>query len=140
MAPFATSRPADSPLTTGALALIGLLTATPALALVAPDQLASYGVVDPDAVTTTLLQHRGALQLVLGGALVWAAVRPDVRRPVVLAAVLAKGVFLGLTLARPQVREDVSPVALTFDAVSIAVLLLFLRRPGILARDAGRAA
>ncbi len=60
------------------LILMGVLTATPVLSLVNPSQLEAYGVIDPDPIVLTLLQHRGIFQLLLGAALVWAALRPDI--------------------------------------------------------------
>lgn len=104
------------------LIVMGVLTATPVLAVIDPGRLGSYGVVDPDLVVLTLLQHRGVLQLALGAALVWAAVRPDVRVPIAAAAITTKGVGLALTLSRPEVAAVASPVPLVFDAVSIVVL------------------
>jgi hypothetical protein len=105
------------------LGVIGLLTMTPALALVSPAQLAGYGVESPDAVVTTLLQHRGALQLALGAALVWAGIDQRVRVPVLLAATFTKGVGVVLTLARPEVFAASSGnIGLWFDIGCIVVL------------------
>ncbi|TWF75078.1 hypothetical protein FHX44_11962 [Pseudonocardia hierapolitana] len=105
------------------LGVIGLLTMTPALALVSPGQLASYGVESPDALVTTLLQHRAALQLALGAALVWAGVDPHVRVPILLAATFTKGVGVVLTLSRPEVFAASSGnIGLWFDIGCLVVL------------------
>lgn len=102
---------------------IGLLTMTPALALVSPAQLAGYGVVSPDAVVVTLLQHRGALQLALGAAIIWAGFDRRVRVPILLAATFTKGVGVLLTVTRPDVFAASSGnVGLWFDIVCLIVL------------------
>lgn len=105
------------------LGLFGLLTMTPALALIDPGQLAAYGIESPDAVTTTLLQHRGVLQLALGAAIIWAAFDRGVRVPILLAATFTKGVGVFLTVARPEVYAASSGnVGLWFDMVCLVVL------------------
>jgi hypothetical protein len=105
------------------LSSIGVLTATPAIALVWPGQLAGYGVTSPDLVVTTLLQHRGALQLALGAAIVWAGFDSRVRLPIVLAATFTKGVGVLLTVTRPEVFAASSgSVGLWFDMVCLVVL------------------
>lgn len=116
------------------LITIGVLTATPVLSLVSPAQLESYGVVDPDVIVLTLLQHRGVLQLLLGAALVWAAFRPDVRVAVAIAAVVSKGAFLALILSRPEARAESSAVAMVFDPISIVLLGVLLIDIGVRAR------
>lgn len=110
------------------LLTLGALTATPALVLIDPGQLASYGIEHPDAPTLAVLRHRGVLQLLLGAALVLAALRPRHRRPVLLGALLAKGSFLALVLGDPAVREGASPVGPVFDGVSIVLLAAILLR------------
>ncbi|ADB31042.1 conserved hypothetical protein [Kribbella flavida DSM 17836] len=121
------------------LLLMGVLTATPALALVDPGQLASYGVSDPDPVVLTLLQHRGIFQLLLGAALVWAAFRADVRVPVAIAAVVSKGGALMLTLFRPDVRAEASAVAMVFDPICIVLLTALLVHVAVRTRPGDRA-
>lgn len=99
------------------------MTMTPALALVSPAQLAGYGVVSPDAVVVTLLQHRGALQLALGAAIIWAGFDRRVRVPILLAATFTKGVGVLLTVTRPDVFAASSGnVGLWFDIVCLIVL------------------
>lgn len=106
--------------------LIGAFTATPVLSVVAPGQLASYGLVGPDPVELVLLQHRGVLQLLLGAALVGAALAPRARAAITIAALCGKGAFLALVAAQPAVGAGMSPVTLVFDAVSVAVLAVLL--------------
>lgn len=69
-----------------------------------------------------VLRHRGVLRLLLGAALVLAALRPRHRLPVLLGALLAKPSFLGLVLSDPAVRAGASPAGTAFDGVSIVLL------------------
>jgi hypothetical protein len=108
------------------LVIMGVLTMTPALVLVDPGQLASYGVTDPDLIELTLLQHRGVYQLLLGAGLVVAAFRADLRVPVSVAAIVAKGGFLLLTVTRPEVLAVSSPVTMVFDPVCVVLLTAYL--------------
>lgn len=109
-------------LTRTALVVMGVMTAFPVQAVFDPDQLTTYGVDDPDPIVLTLLQHRGVLQLVLGAALIWAALRPAVRVPVAVAVIGAKGAALALTASRPDVLAEASTVALVFDPICIVIL------------------
>jgi hypothetical protein len=98
------------------LVLVGVITATPVFALVAPGILTGYGIDRPEGMMLALLQHRGVLQAALGAALVWAAFRPELRIPAALTAIATKSTFMALTL----------PIRVTggalFDAVAIALL------------------
>ncbi len=110
----------------GLLVLIGVLTATPVLAVVTPVQLASYGITAPGPVELVLLQHRGVLQLLLGAALVGAALVPRARVAAVTTALCAKGAFLALVAVQPEAGPRISPVTLAFDGVSVVVLAVLL--------------
>jgi hypothetical protein len=114
-----------------ALVAMGVLTTVPALALVDPTQLESYGVVNPDPIVLTLLQHRGVYQLLLGSALVWSAFRPEVRVPVAIGAITSKGVALALTVSRPEVLAESNPVAMVFDPICLALLTALLVDIGV---------
>lgn len=109
-----------------ALVVMGVLTMTPVFVLVDPGRLADYGVTAPDLIELTLLQHRGVLQLVLGAALVLAAFRADLRVPVAVAAIVSKGAAVLLTVSRPEVLAEASPVAMVFDPICIALLAALL--------------
>ncbi|WP_084961066.1 hypothetical protein [Thermoactinospora rubra] len=105
------------------LVLIGLVTATPAVALVSAEAgLSAYRLAVPgDPMTLALLQHRGVLQAALGAAIVWAAFRPWVRIPVAVTAIATKGTFLALVLALGGASRAITGVA--FDVVAIALLV-----------------
>ncbi|WP_282777924.1 hypothetical protein [Nocardia sp. CC201C] len=106
-----------------ALITMGLVTATPAAALLNVYALEwTYRVTDPDPMTLALLQHRGMLQLLLGAALVWAAFQPSVHLGTAVAAVTGKSVFLLLILPNPAIRGDLAMFSIVFDLLCIAAL------------------
>lgn len=119
------------------LLLIGVITALPALALIDSYALEwTYGVTDPEPMTLALLRHRGMLQLLLGAALVWAALWPPARLPSAIAAIAGKGTFLLLILPDPALRGDLALFSTVFDAACIVLLgclgariILARRRP-----------
>ncbi|TMR21393.1 hypothetical protein ETD86_15280 [Nonomuraea turkmeniaca] len=105
------------------LALMGVITALPAVAIVNAGILDwNYGVSDPPPTTLALLQHRGMLQLLLGAALTWAAFHPPVRLGAALAAVAGKSTFLTLMLPNPAIRAGLAPSGIVFDLTCIVVL------------------
>lgn len=104
------------------LAVMGVITTAPALALVDVGALETgYGVSNPEPMTLALLQHRGIMQLVLGAALVWAAFFPPARLAAALGAITTKSTFLSLVLPDATLRSEVRP-AIVFDATCIVVL------------------
>lgn len=109
-----------------AFIFMGVFTTTPVLAVLNPAQLESYGVIDPNSIVLTLLQHRGLLQFVLGAALVYAAFKPDIRVAVALASIFTKGGNLLLTYLRPEVFAEASTVAMVFDPLCIVLLVAIL--------------
>ncbi|GAB2651912.1 hypothetical protein [Kribbella swartbergensis] len=109
-----------------ALVGIGVFTAVPVTVLFRQEQLESYGIVDPDPMVLTLLQHRGVFQLLAGAALVWVAFRPDLRIPIAAGVIVAKGAALLLTFSRPEAQEQASRFIQGFDVVSVAVLLAII--------------
>lgn len=111
----------------GCLVVVGVLTATPAVAVVVPSDLVrQYGIALGDPTTVALLQHRGGLQAVLGAALVIAAWRPSWTVPAAAAAILTKGLFLALVLTDPAVRPRFPWPPVAFDAIAVAVLALIV--------------
>lgn len=109
-----------------ALIIMGVLTTTPVLALLNPGQLESYGVVNPDQIVLTLLQHRGLLQFALGASLVYAAFKPDIRVAAALGSIFTKGGGLLITYSRPEVLTEASAVAMVFDPICIVLLTAIL--------------
>lgn len=106
------------------LVVLGVVTATPALALAWPGMLdLSYGIEDPsEPMLSALLRHRGVLQGALGAALVWAALRPAARVPVALTAIATKSTFVVLMATLPDGRWRDAASGVLFDIVTIALL------------------
>ncbi|GGO29889.1 hypothetical protein [Micromonospora parathelypteridis] len=103
--------------------IVGVITATPALALFWPRLLASsYGLADPDPMTTALLQHRGVLQAALGAAIIWGAFYRPARVPAAVTAIITKTAFLALTVVDGGMRADMNLISLVFDPLAIVIL------------------
>ncbi|WP_433128856.1 hypothetical protein ACQPWW_02930 [Micromonospora sp. CA-240977] len=109
------------------LTVVGVITATPALALFWPQLLtSSYGLTDPDHMTTALLQHRGVLQAALGAAIVWGAFHLPARVPAAATAIVTKSVFLALTVVDVGTRADMNLISLVFDPIAIVILTVVI--------------
>jgi hypothetical protein len=122
------------PAVRSALVVMGVITTLPVLALLAPSIVGwNYGIHDPDGMTLALLQHRGALQLLLGAAIVGAAFHRPVRAAVALGAAASKATFLLLILPDPALRPDLAPASTVLDATCIVLLV------AIATRELGRA-
>ncbi|WP_406059956.1 hypothetical protein [Micromonospora sp. NBC_00860] len=107
------------------LTIVGVITATPALALFWPQLLtSSYGLADPDRMTTALLQHRGVLQAALGAAVIWGAFHLPARVPAAATAIITKSVFLALTVVDVGMRADMNLISLVFDPIAIVILTI----------------
>ncbi|REF00915.1 hypothetical protein [Thermomonospora umbrina] len=108
------------------LIALGIITATPALAIVWPGMLdVSYGVDDPaDPMLSALLKHRGVLQGALGAALVWAALRPALRPAAAGAAIVTKSTFVALMFSLPESGWRDAAGGVLFDVVTMAVLVV----------------
>jgi hypothetical protein len=105
------------------LVVMGLITATPAVALVNRAAIDYYGLGSLDPMVVVLLQHRGVLQLVLGAALVWAAFFPPARLAAALGAITTKSTGLILTLGNELTRSQAPLFTVVFDSVCVALLL-----------------
>lgn len=105
------------------LTIIGVITATPAFALFSPGLLeSSYGLADPDQMTTALLQHRGVLQAALGAAIIWGAFFLPALVPAAATAIVTKTTFLALTVVDAGMRADMNFISLVFDPLAIVIL------------------
>ncbi|KAB1927728.1 hypothetical protein [Micromonospora noduli] len=109
------------------LTIVGVITATPALALFWPQLLtSSYGLADPDRMTVALLQHRGVLQAALGAAIIWGAFHLPARVPAAATAIITKSVFLALTVVDVGMRADMNLISLVFDPIAIVILTIVI--------------
>lgn len=108
-----------------ALLVLGVLTAFPVLSFVNPADLTTrYGLSGLDPTAEALLRHRGVLQLLMGAAMVWAAVNRSVRLPVIGAVVVSKAAFLQLAATIPGADRPPVPGVQRFDTFSIIALLI----------------
>ncbi|MEU8287074.1 hypothetical protein AB0C01_22340 [Micromonospora sp. NPDC048905] len=109
------------------LCVVGVITATPALALLWPQLLtSSYGLTHPDPMTTALLQHRGLLQAALGAAIIWGAFHLPARVPAAATAIVTKSAFLALTVVDGGMRADMNLISLVFDPIAIVILAVVI--------------
>lgn len=108
---------------------IGVFTAVPVMSVFLPEQLeSSYGVIDPEPMVLTLLQHRGVFQFLAGAALLWAVFRPSVRIPVAAGVIVAKGSAVLLTITRPEAQDLVNPAIQGIDVACIVVLVAIIMK------------
>lgn len=106
----------------GLLIAMGVFTAVPVLVVVDPGQLSSYGLTEVSPRVLGLLQHRGVYQLLAGAALIWAALRPDVRTPVAIGVLTSKSAGLLLTVTKPEAQAAANPGIQLFDLTCVVVL------------------
>ena len=110
------------------LIVTGLITASMIVAVFAPaivlDQL--FAKPPSDAVSLALTRHWGLLVFCFGGLLVWAAYRPDLRKPVLVFTIVEKfALVLGILLL-PLALKSGAYVAAGTDATLSIVYLLYL--------------
>ena len=99
------------------LALVGIVHLVPATGVRSARLAALYGVA-ADGDVAVLLRHRAVLFGVLGAACLAAAVRPEWQAPVLIAALVSTGSFVGLARSSPGLRR-----ILGIDA-ALSVLLI----------------
>jgi hypothetical protein len=105
----------------GALALIHAL---PAFALIAPGKLSAlYGFAPGDQTLTTLLQHRALMFGVLAAALLYAALIPATRWPVLIGAVASMGGFIAIAAARRELSGALRSIVLA-DIIGLLIAAL----------------
>jgi hypothetical protein len=79
-----------------------------------------------DAVSIALMRHWGLLVFCFGGLLVYAAYRPEVRKPVLVFTIVEKvALVLGILLL-PLPLKSGAYVAAASDATFTALYLLYL--------------
>ncbi|MQA77761.1 MAG: hypothetical protein GEV10_04665 [Streptosporangiales bacterium] len=121
--------------TAAVLVVVGVGTMYPALGLVDPSTISgAYGLGELQPDVETLLRHRGAPQLALGGLLCCAAFVRPMRVPTALAAIFTKAT--GFLLSRPtgSLVPDVSPLTLWFDSCCLVVLTVIAARELLVGR------
>jgi hypothetical protein len=115
---------------TPVLSVTGLVTASIIVAFVAPEAVLNKLCTKPPAdwVSLAIIRHWALLVFCIGVLLVYAAYKPDIRAPILLAAatekiVLAAGVFL----LRLPLRA-IAYIVAAFDAAFAVLYLLYLAR------------
>jgi hypothetical protein len=110
------------------LIVTGLITASMTAAVFAPALVLDQLFAEPpsDAVTLAVMRHWGLLVFCFGGLLVWAAYRPDLRKPVLVFTIVEKvALVLGILLL-PLALKSGAYVAASTDATLSIVYLLYL--------------
>lgn len=113
----------------GILAAIHLL---PAVAAIAPRQLASlYGVSPEDTVLTTLLQHRAILLGLVGAAFAAAAFQPNLRWAALIGGSISMISFLLIAFANGELMGPLQKITIVDAAgLPIAAILFFILGKG----------
>ena len=106
----------------------GIVTASMIAAFFAPavvlDQL--FAGPPTDAVSHALMRHWGLLVFCFGALLIWAADRPELRKPVLIFTIVEKvALVLGILLL-PLALKLGAYVAAATDATCTALYLLYL--------------
>ena len=106
----------------------GLITAGMIAAFLAPGFVLDQWFVDPpaDAVSLAVTRHWGLLVFCFGGLLIWAAYRPELRKPVLIFTIVEKvALVLGILLLPLSLKLGAYVAAAT-DATCTALYLLYL--------------
>jgi hypothetical protein len=110
------------------LVVTGIVTASMIAAFLAPamvlDQL--FVGAPSDAVSLAVTRHWGLLVFCFGALLIWAAYRPELRKPVLILTIVEKvALVLGILLL-PLALKLGAYVAAATDATCTALYLLYL--------------
>jgi hypothetical protein len=110
------------------LVITGIATASVVFAFFAPaallDQL--FAEAPSDAVSLAVTRHWALLVFCIGGLIIYAAYRPEVRKPVLIAAIIEKvALVLGILLLPLPLKSGAYGVAAS-DATFTALYLLYL--------------
>jgi len=110
------------------LIVTGLITASLIIAFFAPAIVLGQWFVDApaDAVSLAVTRHWGLLVFCFGALLVWAAYRPEIRKPVLIFTIVEKvALVLGILLL-PLPLKSGAYVAAGTDAILSTIYLLYL--------------
>lgn len=110
------------------LLVIGLITSSLILQAFAPQFALSafYGKPVEDQYTLFLARSAGIPIAMIGMLLVWASFDEIVRTPIVVAAVIGKGLFLATIFSNWQVTGKGYAFTVVVDGLSIMLLSLYL--------------
>jgi hypothetical protein len=110
------------------LVVTGLVTASMIAAFFAPAMLLNQLFVEPpaDAVSLAITRHWALLVFCIGALLIYAAYHPELRKPVLVAAIIEKvALVLGLLLLPLPLRSG-AYIAAASDATFSVLYLLYL--------------
>lgn len=108
--------------------ITGIATASVVFAFFAPAALLNqlFAEAPSDAVSLAVTRHWALLVFCIGGLIIYAAYRPEVRKPVLAAAILEKiALVLGILLLPLPLKSGAYGVAAS-DATFTALYLLYL--------------
>ncbi len=110
------------------LIVTGLATAGALALVVAPVAImrAVFGQSPSDSLSLIIARHWALLIFLVGGLIVYAAYRPDIRVPTLFVAVVEKVVFAAAMLTSPFRRRPAVRVIALADAGMAALYLMFL--------------
>jgi hypothetical protein len=110
------------------LTITGLATAGALALVVAPaaTMRTVFGQSPSDSLGLIIARHWALLIFLVGGLLVYAVYRPEIRVPTLIVAVVEKAAFAGAMLTSPFRRRPAVMVIALADAGMAALYLMFL--------------
>jgi hypothetical protein len=110
------------------LIITGLATAGALAIVVAPVPMirAVFGQAPADPLGLIIARHWALLIFLVGGLIVYAAYRPEIRVPTLIVAVVEKAAFAAAMLTSPFRRRPTVMVIALADAGMAALYLMFL--------------
>lgn len=110
------------------LLITGIATASMIAAFFAPAAVLSQLFAEPpsDAVSLALMRHWGLLVFCFGGLLIYAAFRPELRKPVLVITIVEKAALVLGILFLPLALRSGAYVAAASDATFTTLYLLYL--------------
>ena len=114
------------------LIVSGLLTAGAILLTLAPRQVSrAVFHLDPvDWLSNFFTRYVGLLVFLIGSLIAYSALHPEIRRPVLVAAILEKTFFVGFIFSmRPDQRTPLAVIAAAADTLFVLLYLMYLFLP-----------
>ncbi len=110
------------------LLVTGIITASMIAAFFAPATVLNQLFAEPpsDAVSLALMRHWGLLVFCFGGLLIYAAYRPELRKPVLVFTIVEKVALVLGILFLPLALRSGAYVAAASDATFTTLYLLYL--------------
>lgn len=106
--------------------LVGILNLLPVSGVLSDARLAAlYGVGGLENDVSLLLRHRALLFGIVGGLLVYAAFRPDLRGVAALAGILSMASFSVLAFSLPHSSSNLTRIAWIDVAASVLLIAAY---------------